>query len=496
VQKLTSGYGGSQQGSASSAALAPARSPLWLARTALAIAAVKLLLLVIDSSPRFFLWDSVTYLRGAVEGVLPRDRSFMYSLLIRAVAVPVHSLQALVVAQTLAGIGSALLVYVVLRRFLAVRYGFALIATLLVAIEPGQLFYEHMVMAEAFGSVIWLGFVALILAYVRDGRTFWLPAIALAGIAAIAFRLNGTATVLLIGPCLPLWRAWFLRKSAETGAAWPAYRRHIATQLVVAVTCTLIAHVGYRHIVGSIAHTEPGYIGTEGLFQLGYLAPVVTEKDFNGTGCDPDLLQHVELELSDPRNREGQLWRDGGLWSVMQRECPQPEAAADVVASRALIRIPASILPMALTTAAQYFDSAVAQWRMDSDLGRKGTLPVELIDLAKTQFSLDVHPIAFTDTLTSLWFAHSRWWFTACFFLCPVGALWLVLRRRRDASAACAKSVALIMLGLFFSQFLFSPIIAFRYLHPFPPLLILCAAAILERYAASAQAFGQEEKPS
>jgi hypothetical protein len=385
-----------------------------------------------------------------------------------------------------------------LRRFLAVRYGFALIAALLVAIEPGQLFYEHMVMAEAFGSVVWLGFVALVLAYVRDGRTIWLPAIAMAGIAAIAFRLNGTGTVLLIGPFLPLWRAWFLAGSSDTGAARPAYRRHIATQLVVAVICTLIAHAGYRHIVGSIAHSEPGYIGTEGLFQLGYLAPVVTQRDFDGTGCDPDLLQHVQLELGDPRNREGQLWHDGGLWPVMQRDCPQPEAAADAVASRAFAHVPPKILPMALTTAAQYFDSAEAQWRMDSDLGRKGSLPLELIELAKTHFTLDVHPIAFTDTLTSLWFAHSRWWFTGCFFLFPFAALWLVLRTRRDASAACAKTVALIMLGLFFSQFLFSPIIAFRYLHPFPPLLILSAAAILARYAAPAQmpALGREDKLS
>ncbi|HSJ41869.1 MAG TPA: hypothetical protein VK955_12550, partial [Xanthobacteraceae bacterium] len=161
-----------------------------IALVLLAIAAVKLTILLIDPNPRFFLWDSVTYLRGAIDGSLPRDRSFLYSLLIGAIAVPLHSLHALVIAQSLAGIASAFFAYLIVRVFLRVRFQVALITALLVAIEPGQLFYERMVMAEAFGSAIWLGFLVLVLAYVRDGRTIWLPAIALAGIAAIGFRLN------------------------------------------------------------------------------------------------------------------------------------------------------------------------------------------------------------------------------------------------------------------------------------------------------------------
>jgi hypothetical protein len=130
----------------------------------LAIVSVKFMILLLDPNPRFFLWDSVTYLRGAIDGTLPRDRSFLYSLLIGAVAVPLHSLHALVAAQSLAGVASAFFVYLIVRVFLGMRYEAALIAALLVAIEPGQLFYERMVMAEAFGSAIWLGFLVLVLA--------------------------------------------------------------------------------------------------------------------------------------------------------------------------------------------------------------------------------------------------------------------------------------------------------------------------------------------
>ena len=450
----------------------------------LAILGVKLVILLIDPNPRFFLWDSVTYLRGAIDGTLPRDRSFLYSLLIAAVALPLHSLHALVIAQTLAGVASAFFVYLIVRVFLGVRYEAALIAALLVAIEPGQLFYERMVMAEAFGSAIWLGFVVLVLAYVRDGRMVWLPAIAVAGILAVAFRLNGTAVVLLIAPGLPLWRAWFTASGPQPDSARSTQRRRIALHLAVSIAMTLVLHVGYRHIVAEIAHTRPGYIGTEGLFLLDFTAPAVTAADFDGTGCDPTVLNHVRASLDDPRTREGQLWGEGGLWAAMQRDCPKPEAAADVVAHRASHRIFGKVLPMALTTTAQYFDDAEATWRMNSDLGRKGMLPLELIEPAKQYFSFDVKPIAFTDTITLLWFQHARWWFTACFLLAPFVAIWLAVRLRRDACGPEARLLALVVLGLFFSQFLLSPIIAFRYLHPFPPLMLVCAAAILSRYFA------------
>jgi len=442
-----------------------------------AIVLIKASILALDASPRFFLWDSVTYLNGAVSDVLPRDRSFLYSLLIRAIALPLHSLYALVIAQTLAGIASALLGYFILRNFLHTRFYAALLGAVLIAIEPGQLFYERMVMAEAFGSTIWLGFGALVLAYVRDGRSRWLPAIALAGIATIAFRLNGTAVVLLIAPGLPLWRAWFAASRAASDQARNAARWRTAAQLALALACSLSVHLAYRHVVGSVAHTAPGYIGTEGLFLLGFVAPGIQRDDFSGTFCAADVLQHVQIPLGDPHNRERHLWSDNGLWAAMQRNCPQSESAASVVAERALRRISSKIVPMALSTSAQYFDPAEATWRMDSDLGRQGMLPLELIEPAKRYFSFDARLIAFTDTLTSVWFEHARWWFTGCFFLSPLIALWLVMVTRRQPSSAGSKMLALMVGGLFLSQFLFSPIVAFRYLHPFSPLLILCVIA-------------------
>ena len=446
----------------------------------LALLAIKLAILIADPNPRFFLWDSVTYLQGAIGGPLPRDRSFLYSFVIAAIAVPAHSLQALVVAQTLAGVVEALLLYLILRTFLSVRFGFALAAAIALAIGPSQLFYERMVMAEAIGGMLWFGFIALALAYLRDGRARWLPALALCGICAVAFRLNGTLIVLLVSACLPLLRRWFTPRVLRAHDA-ALHRRRLTLHLGIALACTFVCHVGYRHIVAGVAHTEPGYIGTEGLFMLGYVAPAVVEKDFRGTGCQPDLLTRIDRPLADSRTREYQLWGEAGLWAQMQRYCPNPEAAADTVAQRAFGRIGPYVVPMAFATVAQYFDDNEATWRMNSDLGRKGMLPIELIEPAQKYFDLDVKPIAFSDTLTSVWFQHSRWWLTGCFLLSPLFAVWLAWRARADASAPAARLLALIVIGLFLIQFLLSPVIVFRYLHPFPPLVIACLAALFGR---------------
>jgi len=136
---------------------------------------------------------------------------------------------------------------------------------------------------------------------------------------------------------------------------------------------------------------------------------------------------------------------------------------------------------MALTTVAQYFDETEASWRMNSDLGRKGTLPLELIDISAKYFSFDVRPIAFTDTLSSIWFEHSRWWLVGCFLLAPLIAIVFLWRMRHDVDAAQARLLALILCGMFCTQFLLSPVIVFRYLHPFPPLVLLCVATVLAR---------------
>lgn len=440
----------------------------------LAILAVKLAFLVLDPMPRFFLWDSVTFLNGGLFGWLPRDRSILYSLIIGVTAVPAKSLESLVIAQTLAGVAGACLVYYIVRVQLSVRLPIALAASIAVAADPSQLWYERIVMAEAFGSVAWLGFVALVLAYCRSGRALLLPLVALAGILAVSFRLNPTLTAIAVGGFLPLWRWAFTRSSG----GW----RKLATHLATALVATGALHVGYQHAVGRLLGTPPGYIGVAGLFQMGFVAPLIEAKHFEGTGCPPDILTRFKRPLADPREREGHLWGEDGLWPAMQKACANPELDAATVAHRATNEHWFRMLGMGFATAAQYFDPGEATWRMNSDIGRKGMVPLELIQPVREHFFLDAAPIPFTDSTVLLAFQNARGWFTFCFFALPLLAWLAIVRSGYDAVRdAPVRALATIALWLFFCQLIFSHVICFRYLHPFMPMVWMIGALLVER---------------
>src|SRR5207253_1472462 len=139
-----------------------------------------------------------------------------------------------------------------------------------------------------------------------------------------------------------------------------------------------------------------------------------------------------------------------------------PENAAAVVAQRAIHDHPLALFLMGFPTAAQYFDEAESIWRMESDIGHKGVMPLELIEPVRKNFFLDAGPIPWTDTLTLSMFKHSRYWLTFCFFALPILALALIVGSRRDAADAPRRGLALIAFWLFFSQLFFSHIICFR----------------------------------
>lgn len=439
----------------------------WLAALAL-VAAIKLAFLGLDPDPRFFMGDSVTYLQTALAGTIPQDRSFVYGALIRLTAVVPRSLHGLVLAQVAAGVASALLVFWITRVLLAVRFPWALGAAALVALEPVQLFYERMIMAEAFGGVAWLAFVGCALAYARYGRPRWLLGAVLAGLAGASLRLNGILVAIVVPALLPWVRLRF-----ESAAARPALRTALAHSLV-AVLATTTLHVGYRHLVGHLTHASPGYVAMAGPFALGLVAPLVRAEHFAGTGCPPDILRRVHPPLADPWLREVHIWRGDGLWPTMQWACRDPDAAARVVADRALRSNPLGLVPMALATVRQHFDDASARWRMDSDLGRNW-LGDDFIAVIRAQFGFDPAPVPFRDTVTSRAFDAARWWLTAAYFVTPLYAAAIAWRagRRRNAAALAFATLAGL---LFASQWLLSHILSYRYLYAFPVLLIVAAA--------------------
>jgi hypothetical protein len=436
----------------------------------LGVLAIKLVLLGLDPDPRFFLGDSAAYLRSALEWWVPRDRSFTYGALIWLTAVLPRSLHGLVLAQTVAGVASALLVFAIARVQLGVRALPAAAAALLVAVEPAQLFYERMVMAEAFGGLVWLCFLAACLQYARDGRGRWLALAVGAGIAGASLRQNAIIVSILLPVLLP-----FVRRGLAGPGARPAWRTTLVHALVVVLATTAV-HSAYRHLVGRLTGAPPGYIGVAGVFELGFVAPLLRPEHFAGTGCAPDLLSRVKFDLADPNLREAQLWSPEGLWDVMQRACPSPEAAAKTAADRALAASPLGLFPMAAATLAEHFDDAAARWRMDSDLGRYPLYPW-FAESLKRNFDLDAEDFPYRHTATSRWFEAGRWWYTWTYLAMPLLALaigWRAVRRRDAAALAFALAAGLLAV----CQALFTHTLCYRYLYAFPVLASLAAATL------------------
>lgn len=467
--------------------------------------AIKLAFLLLDPHPRFFMGDSVTYLETALVGSFPRDRSFVYGGLIWLFAVLPRSLHTLVAAQAAAGVAGAMLVFWITRVLLRVRFGWALAAAALVALEPAQLFYERMIMAEAFGSVAWLGFVGCVLAYAQRGRLAWLASAVLLGIVGASLRQNAILVAVVVPPLIP-WLRWRALASmdvvagatAPAGASAPAGGRAGAWRVallhsLVALVATSGLHVGYRHLVGHYAHSAPGYVGLAGPFELGLVVPLVRPEHFAGTACPPDILQRIGPSLSDPWLRELHIWRGDGLWPTMRWRCKDPEDAARIVADRALKSDPLGLLPLAWATIRQHFDEPSARWRMDSDLGRNW-LGDDFVFAIRELFGFDPAPVPFRDTITSRAFDASRWWLTWAYFLTPayVAALAWRARRRRDFPAQVFALMTGLLVG---SQLLFSHILSYRYLYAFPVLLIVAVAWWFgqARGAASAAAVGEAE---
>src|SRR5712691_2911245 len=78
-----------------------AESNWWL--FCFAIVVLKFVLLAVDSSPKFYLGDSISYIWTALSGWIPDDCSYFYGFVIRWTAVWAGSLTSLLIVQVFLG---------------------------------------------------------------------------------------------------------------------------------------------------------------------------------------------------------------------------------------------------------------------------------------------------------------------------------------------------------------------------------------------------------
>jgi hypothetical protein len=422
------------------------------------------------------LGDSAAYLYGALDsGRLPDDRSFTYSLLIRGLVRPFESLHALLAWQTVAGIAVAGLVWHLVVRRLGARPIWATLAACVLAIEPAQLYYERMVLAEAFGLLAFVLFVAASAAYVASGRAWWLPLSALLGLTAASLRLNYLPVILVISVLCPMLRLLDARRPTV---------RLVVLHTTIALVSTLALHGAFQLWVSWIFKSPPGYIARAGFMQLGLVMPLVKPEHLPEVGLPHDFAAQLRYPIDDPNARMRHMWAPGGFI----RELRERQIAVEPVA-RPLVRLalrdnPLGIVWLGVHTVGDYFRPEGIAHALDNDLGRR-VIPSEILWTLRELWDYDATGLWTRTTPISWYFEHGTWWLVACLFVLGPLALVNLYQAWFTPHRAQAVLAALIAVGLVLAHVLFVPVAFYRYLHPLPVFVLLNAAVFATRHPGS-----------
>lgn len=432
------------------------------------LATIKLVLGLADPHLRVFLGDSESYLHTALTGWIPGDRSFLYGKFVALTAAWPGTLYGLLVAQSICGVLTALLIARIACIHLGADRRLAAVLACALALDPAQLFYERMVMAESLGTLNLIAMIACGFAYLRRQWWPWLLGVALFGVATVALRMSLLPVVLgfaLLPALAPL-----ADRRRRVGLV------RIAAHAVITVVAVAAAHKSYQAWYGYVSQGPAGYLQSSGTFRLGLVAPLVQAKHLERVGLPPSLLQQIGPDLRAARTRESQLWSEDGLIAVLQRAAgPDTQRLARKIAARAMRDDIPGFLRLALVTTADYFVPSETAARMYDDLGTRAMQP-EMQESVRTMLGYDFAGVHEQRYPVTRYFEWAGGWLILCLFaLAPLALIALLRqwRQRRDTVVL----LCLTALGLVAGQLLFSHIISFRYLHPFPPLVLLCLAA-------------------
>ena len=409
-------------------------------------------------------------------GRLPDDRSFTYSLLIRALVKPFGSLWALVWWQTAAGIVTALLAWHLLVRRLAVPTRYAFAGACLLALEPAQLYYERMLLAESFGLLAFAAFITSASAYLASGRVWWIPAVAVTGLAAATLRLNYLPVVLVISAGVPVLRLFVEPRPAGI---------RVVFHTTVALFCVAALHLSFQHWVSWIFKSPPGYIARAGFMQLALVMPLVTPDHLERVGLPREFGDQLRFPLDDPDARMPHQWAAGGFMRTLRERGIAIEPVARPLARMAVLDDPVGLLRLGIHTVGNYFREEGIRHALDNDLGRR-VIPDEILWTLREIWGYDANGVWARTTVVSWYFERGTWQLVAWLLLLGPLALLTIALHWRTPQRAHALLVGLTSIGLVLAHVLFVPVAFYRYLHPLPLFGLICVASIVARVRSAA----------
>ncbi len=447
----------------------------------LAVAGVKLVLLILDPSPVFFLGDSEVFLDTALSGWIPTARPWLYGLVIRVLSFRTGSLLPLLLLQTAAGAGVALVAYLVARFGLAVRRGVALAAAVAVALAPQQLIWERGLMTECLAGAAFAAFLGAGVVSVRAGRWRGAVAAALLAVPTVAMRYQLLPAVAVGVAALPL--AVLVAPRRFVCPSGERRGRRTASRLLVVLAVFVAGQAGLRHVNGLLRGERSAYQWETGYFLIAAWAPVVEPRD----APDPRVAEVIAAPtlwpLGDRDHVSHQLWADDGLVSRVKALDPSravTERWARSTALAAAWRNPLGVAGLALANWGDLFDHGRIGKIVGIERGdRKGSLTPRFLGLLADHFGFAATPDwGHRRTLVRWWHGAALWWYSIVALAPVIGALaWLTAPCGRRPVAAW---LALVTAPLIVTAVLFQRPVP-RLLHPLEMLVVVLLAVLVDR---------------
>ena len=341
------------------------------------VLAIKLLLLWLDPTPKLFLGDSGSYIRTALIGSIPRDRSYFYGYLIRCLAVWPHSFTPLLVVQALASGATAIVFALICSRFFEMSNRLSFLFGLLCAMDPCQLVWERYVMTETFSLLVYVVVLYWSLAYLRNRRLWQLAVVQALSVLLIGFRMSyllvvQACTILL--PLIAFARCAFpvLRKRSETRAPEAGLLLTGLTHVIASVAMMFVMHGAYKYANGWLSSREPAYLYDAGAHLIAVWAPALEPSDASDPRFGAVIANGHQFKMKDLHLRNAQQYGDGLLvkrWREIEKDPRKNDRIARETAINAMRRRPLEIVGLAVKTYLGYWNLGSIRWYARSDLG-------------------------------------------------------------------------------------------------------------------------------
>ena len=445
---------------------------------------LKLVLFVIDPTPKLLMGDSRSYIQTALTYWIPEARSYFYGYVIRWSSVWTESLTWLLALQLFISAAAAVLAALISRFIFGLAARWSFVVGFLCALDPLQLLYERYVLTEAIS----LGLYAFVLyqsfLYLRNRRFRDLVLVQVVSVLLIGFRMSYLLLVQLDTVLLPViafspavWRTF--RHGFERSDVFRIFGR-LGSHLLISVLLMFVLHEGYKRTNGWISHRPPAYLHAAGIIQLAILSPVLEPEDSPDPGLADVIRKGEEFHLKDLNYRAAQRFAPGYLIDKLTKLHPERSGAERIAretAMNAVRRNPLAVLNLGWRVYSDYWSVAAMKESARSDFGFNNPPPEDLVDLLASRFHLAIDPKKQTESFLQQW-SVAAWPYYFLILLAPVPAAFAMTFRPTRGYAFLLFvhiTVSLLVSMIFGGQ-------TVRYLQPISFATLLVVAIYLCRF--------------